>query len=305
MSTSATQQAATASASAAPTAAAQQKQTLTREQQAEETAAEAAKTARRQVLGSGREAEDTGAVVKIPVNEAADLKGYDEQTKATMTDTAISAEKGHPAAANAGRDWQAASALAPKDGFYDERYRCATLTAQDLGDDDEIDELFSTGEPEPPKRITFAFKGINDEHCEVIATCLKKKECKCEALWLNDNLITVKGAKQLADALKVNTTLTELYLNYNNIGDDGLEALLDALKTNKTLLKLELGCCHIGEAESGAKNKAAEAVKTAIGSNKTIEHIGLFCNNPNIEDDLPDIYKTLAGRSAARQGQKK
>ena len=125
--------------------------------------------------------------------------------------------------------------------------------------------------------------------------------CVCKSLWLNDNKIRHDGAKSLSKALMQNKTLTALYLNYNNIGDLGLQHLLTALKSNDTLLKLELGACSIGELEDGEKNNAATMVMAALNSNKKIEHIGLFGNHDNMEDDLPKIYKELEPRRDARE----
>merc|ERR1711935_1024173 len=127
----------------------------------------------------------------------------------------------------------------------------------------------------------------------------------CKSLWLNDNKIRHDGAKFLSTALKQNKTLTALYLNYNNIGDLGLQHLLGALKNNTTLLKLEVGACSIGEMEEGEKgnqvNNAASMVMKALTDNTKIEHIGLFGNHDNMEDDLPKIYKKLEPRRDARE----
>ena len=45
-------------------------------------------------------------------------------------------------AANVGQEWVAAAPLAPKDGFYDERYRCKTMASFDMGDADDFEKLF-------------------------------------------------------------------------------------------------------------------------------------------------------------------
>ena len=47
---------------------------------------------------------------------------------------------------------------------------------------------------------------------------------------LNCNTIGDDGAKQLAEALKVNNSLKEIALNWNNIGDEGKQLLRDAWK---------------------------------------------------------------------------
>ena len=51
-------------------------------------------------------------------------------------------------------------------------------------------------------------------------------------LKLNDNGIGAQGATGLAEALKVNSTLTVLELNFNGIGDQGVTGLAEALKVN-------------------------------------------------------------------------
>ena len=76
-----------------------------------------------------------------------------------------------------------------------------------------------------------------------------------------DDEIDDEGARALSEALKTNTTLTELklhgvqgrWLNFrqcqqqhqeteNEIGVEGAEALSEALKTNTTLQSLDLYC---------------------------------------------------------------
>ena len=41
-----------------------------------------------------------------------------------------------------GQEWVAAAPLAPKDGFYDERYRCKTMASFDMGDEEDFEKLF-------------------------------------------------------------------------------------------------------------------------------------------------------------------
>ena len=257
----------------------------------------------KQVLGPGWEKETSDAPVQVR-KDGDVAKDFDKHTNDTMVDTKKSASKAHPQAYNAGLGWTGAAPLAPKDGFYDERYICATKSKEEVDEDDEIQELFQGYEgQDEPTRITLAFKQVNDNACQFIATELKINTCKCESLWLNDNKITSTGAKNIAEALKVNNTLTELYLNYNNIGDSGLKYLVDALIENKgsKLRKLELGCCKLGEVEgSGKKNVAAELVKSVISNAPSLEHVGLFGNHPNMDDDLPDIYETLETKVSKR-----
>ena len=54
----------------------------------------------------------------------------------------------------------------------------------------------------------------------------------------------------LAEALKVNKTLTHLYIKQNDIGNAGAKALLDVLKENDTLKKIDISLNDIDEEHS-------------------------------------------------------
>jgi hypothetical protein len=55
-----------------------------------------------------------------------------------------------------------------------------------------------------------------------------------------------EGALALADALKVNKSLTSIDLCYNKIGDEGASALADALKVNTSVTNIDLAYDEIG-----------------------------------------------------------
>ena len=65
-----------------------------------------------------------------------------------------------------------------------------------------------------------------------------------------NNSIGNEGAVYLADALKVNTTLTSLNLSDNIIGKEGEAYLADALKVNTTLTSLNLYVNSLGNGGS-------------------------------------------------------
>ena len=48
------------------------------------------------------------------------------------------------------------------------------------------------------------------------------------------------GAKEYGDALKSNSTLTNLFLCNNQVSDDGAKALANVLKTNSNISNLDL-----------------------------------------------------------------
>ena len=52
---------------------------------------------------------------------------------------------------------------------------------------------------------------------------------------LQQAVAVVKGAKSIAEALKLNTSLKEIYLYQNQIGDEGGKAIGEALKLNTSL----------------------------------------------------------------------
>ena len=61
------------------------------------------------------------------------------------------------------------------------------------------------------------------------------------------NNIGDSGAKEFAEALKVNNSLTTLYFYENNIGDSGATEIVEALKVNKSLISLSLNSNNIGD----------------------------------------------------------
>jgi WD40 repeat protein/Ran GTPase-activating protein (RanGAP) involved in mRNA processing and transport len=101
-------------------------------------------------------------------------------------------------------------------------------------------------------------------------------ENKVSELDLAGMELTSVEAKQLAQALFNNISLTELILlnpgGHFFIGDEGARALAEALKTNKTLKVLRLGSNRIGSAGAIALAKMLEA-------NNSIELLDLHWND--------------------------
>ncbi|KAG0340547.1 hypothetical protein BG005_003180, partial [Podila minutissima] len=84
---------------------------------------------------------------------------------------------------------------------------------------------------------------------------------------------------KLAEALKTDSTLTNLDLAGNAIGDDGAQALAEALKTNSTLITLDLAGNSVGD--NGAQ-VLAEALKT----NSTLTSLNLMNNSIGFKGTL-------------------
>jgi len=231
--------------------------------------------------------------------------------------------EGNPSVRNAGERYSQirATPLAPRDGFYGERYRCATVPQEDCDEDRNFEFMIGsiidmeTGEGVlPPEKVTLAMKGIEDGIVEGISRFLdetstqygdqikwwREKGKGVKKLYLNDNPITDAGAAYLADALKNNQMLEELYLHYTNINDKGLSHLLEMLKSNKTLKKLELGNCGITEAGGKLIVKAFEKGGVAA-KNSTLEHLGVMNNDDAMDDDLPMIYDFMEEESRKKR----
>jgi hypothetical protein len=75
---------------------------------------------------------------------------------------------------------------------------------------------------------------IDDEGASAFADALTVNTSVTE-INLRDNYIGAEGASSLANALKVNTSVTQIDLLTNGIGNEGAAALADALKVNTSV----------------------------------------------------------------------
>jgi len=85
-----------------------------------------------------------------------------------------------------------------------------------------------------------------------------------------------EGAKALAEALRTNTTLTEINLTCNGIGPEGAKALVETLQLNIKLTTINFGCNGIGD-------EGAKALAEALRTNTTLTKINLANNNIGLE----------------------
>jgi Ran GTPase-activating protein (RanGAP) involved in mRNA processing and transport len=86
---------------------------------------------------------------------------------------------------------------------------------------------------------------------------------------LSCNSIGFNGVKQLADAMRINSTVTDLVLSFNpGISDEGAQHLAHMLTLNSTISTLL--CCDCGFGETGVMSMA-----TALSVNTTLQCIGL------------------------------
>ena len=108
--------------------------------------------------------------------------------------------------------------------------------------------------------------------------------------------IGAEGAKALADALKVNQTVTTLNLALNRIGDEGAKALAEALKVNQTVTFVNLSRNIIGV-------EGAKALVDALKGNRTVTTVDLDGNGIGDEANIAvnsGLMKNQARRAEFR-----
>ena len=89
---------------------------------------------------------------------------------------------------------------------------------------------------------------------------------------LSRNFIGVRGANSLAQALRVNTSLSSLDLSCNSIGDEGANSLAEALRVNTSVSSLNLANNSIG-------NEGANSLAKALRENASLSSLNLSTNS--------------------------
>ena len=110
----------------------------------------------------------------------------------------------------------------------------------------------------------------NDTDVGLLAEALTVNSALTE-LSLRYNSIGDQGATGLAEALKVNATLKELNLDHNCIGYQGATGLAEALKVNATLTELNLN-------DNGIGDQGATGLAEALKINATLTELNLNDN---------------------------
>ena len=82
--------------------------------------------------------------------------------------------------------------------------------------------------------IYLELNNFGAKEAKAIAEALKVNT-SLTSINLSTNNIGAEGAKTIGEALKVNTSLTEIYLADNKIGAEGAKAIGEALKVNTSL----------------------------------------------------------------------
>lgn len=91
-------------------------------------------------------------------------------------------------------------------------------------------------------QLDFEFSGIGDKGVRIVGDLIERcmYKFKLKHISLKRNIIGDKGAKIIADSLKMSYWIEVLDLSHNKIGDEGARALIEALKVNYSLTELRL-----------------------------------------------------------------
>ena len=134
---------------------------------------------------------------------------------------------------------------------------------------------------------TLTLQRLSESDMSELTAWLRTSPPALRRLGIFDCEVGDAGAAAIADALKVNTTLTTLHLHHNKIGSDGAAALAGALKVNKTLTGFAFELNFIGDA-------GGVALADALEFNTSLKRLRLQANG--IEDaGMAAIAKSLRG----------
>ncbi|XP_072892048.1 ribonuclease inhibitor-like [Hemitrygon akajei] len=114
---------------------------------------------------------------------------------------------------------------------------------------------------------------LEDSGVKLVSAALRNPECKIQKLLLSELGLTDSGAEDLASALGINPSLTELDLGSNKLGDSGVKLLSAALRNPECKIqKLELR--NVGLTDSGA-----EDLVSALSTKRSLMELELGLNS--------------------------
>ncbi|CAF0985180.1 unnamed protein product [Didymodactylos carnosus] len=96
------------------------------------------------------------------------------------------------------------------------------------------------------------------------------------------NCIWEEGAKAIAEALKINSTLTSVDMGYSSTSEEGAKALEEGLKMNLTLTSLAIGIHTISK-------EVVQAVEEALKINTTLRSLFIDTDSDMQSDQIVNI----------------
>ena len=91
----------------------------------------------------------------------------------------------------------------------------------------------------------------------------------------DDFIETPEGTTAIADALRVNSSLTELSVADNNLGPSGAQAIAEGIKATKSLKKLDISNRN-GSSSGDIKSEGAKYIAEAIANNASLTEVLAF-----------------------------
>jgi len=113
---------------------------------------------------------------------------------------------------------------------------------------------------------TIGMKGF-----EAVAEFLKSDSCCVHTLSLTNSGLSHNSMKPIADALKVNRTVTSLTLSCNDILQLGAESIAEMVKVNTTIQHLDMYGCKLSE-------RGSSAILEALCENSTVSYLEMDRN---------------------------
>ena len=137
-------------------------------------------------------------------------------------------------------------------------------------------KIYNTCTPDIIEESLWSIKDHDPDHIVTLLSYYLKKNDSLLELKLYSKKVTNKGAKEIGEAIQVNTALQKFHIGDNTVSDDGAAAISNGLKSNNSLQELDL---------TGNKitRKGAKKIGEAIQVNTTLQK--LYIGDNTVSDD--------------------
>ena len=160
-------------------------------------------------------------------------------------------------------------------------------------------KIYNTCTPDIIEKNLWSITDYDPDRIVTLLSDRLKKDDTLLELYLISKKITNKGAKEIGEAIQVNTTLQKLVISRNTISDDGAAAISDGLKSNNSLQELNMwdnkitseGAKKVGEAiqvnttllkldisSNTISNDGAAAISDGLKSNNSLQELNISRN---------------------------
>ena len=111
---------------------------------------------------------------------------------------------------------------------------------------------------------------------------------------LSNNSLGDKGAKYIAEGIRVSASLTRLILQNNNLGPAGAQHLSEALKINKSITELDISNGR-GSSSGNIKAEGAKYIAEMLNVNASLTQVLAFYKlSPSLSHPLTAVVLLLA-----------